>query len=364
MKSAGIKPDLLFGYMLKNNFKSTIEHFDRWWERKNGTILLVADLKRPGPVYNNIQEFTNVELSYERHYNYLKTGSFYGDTVPDMSSYLGPGSLCTFIGAQPLYSNKTIWYKEGCTTTEELVNNCNKFLNSIPSDFPWYEWSLRASQNNKDKSNGEYMASMPDLQQNLDIIAAVMGADRMFMEIMDFPEKMHELLEILYFVWEKAFNAHFDIIKNEKGYSAYTHYNIVGKGRTSVLQSDISCMMSKDMFNEYEMPYLRKQSSVLDNVIYHLDGPGAVRHLDSILSIDEINAVQWVPGAGNPGNADVCWHHLYDKIAQSDKGLYVFLLPEEIDVFLEKYGKGRILIRTLADSEEEQKQLVNKYSTI
>ena len=181
---------------------------------------------------------------------------------------------------------------------------------------------------------------------------------------MDYPGKIHELLDSLYYVWEKAFNAHWDIIKSEDGYSAYTHYNIVGKGRTSILQSDISCMMSEDMFNEFELPYLRKQCRILDNVIYHLDGPGAVRHLDSILSIDEINAVQWVPGSGSPGNADQCWYHLYDKIVQKGKGLYVFLWPDEIDTFIEKYGKGRILIRTRADSAQEQKQLVNKYSTI
>ncbi|MCD6321498.1 MAG: hypothetical protein J7L77_00580, partial [Clostridiales bacterium] len=125
-----------------------------------------------------------------------------------------------------------------------------------------------------------YMASMPDLQQNLDIVVAVMGADGMFIEIMDYPEKINELLDNFYYVWEKAFNAHWDIIKSEDGYSAYTHYNILGKGKTRVLQSDISCMMSEDMFNEFELPYLRKQCVILDNAIYHLDGPGTIGRLD------------------------------------------------------------------------------------
>lgn len=364
MKSVGIKPDLLFKYMLKNNFDETISHFDRWWLRKDGTTLLVADLKRPGPMYNNIQEFTNIDLAYERHCKYLNTGSFYGDTIPDMSSYLGPGSLCTFIGAQPLYSDKTIWYKESCTTSDQVLKNCKKFLNNSYEEFPWYKWSLKATQYYKDNSKDDYVASMPDLQQNLDIIAAVMGADKMFIEMIDFPDKIHELLDTLYYVWEKAFNAHWDIIRSDDGYSAYTHYNIMGEGRTSVLQSDISCMMSEDMFNEFELPYLKKQCKILDNVIYHLDGPGAVRHLDSILSIDDISAVQWVPGAGSAGNSDECWYHLYDKIVHKGKGLYVFLWPNEIDAFIEKYGNGRILIRTLVDSAEEQKMLVNKYSTI
>ena len=42
----------------------------------------------------------------------------------------------------------------------------------------------------------------------------------------------------------------------------------------------------------------------------------------------------------------------------------MFPLPNEINAFIEKYNKRRILIRTPVDSVEEQKQLGNKYSII
>ena len=346
--------------MLKANFQKTLRRFDDWWSRKAGTVLIAADIKRPGPVYDDIDQLADFHEYYNKHYAYLESGSYHGDTVPDMSSYLGPGSLCTFVGATPIYTDSTIWFKEGCSSAGEVIDNCRQFLKN--GDSRWYEWSLGATEFFNEHSRGRFVTSMPDLQQNLDILAAVMGPERMFMEIIDEPDVVHEALEMLYMVWEKAFNAHWERVVDSDGYSAYTHYNIIGRGRTSVLQSDISCMMSCDMFNEFEMPYLRRQCRILDNVIFHLDGPGAVRHLDSILSIDEINAVQWVPGAGNPGNADECWNNLYDKITQKGKGLYVFLHPSEIQGFLCKYGDGRILIRSLAESADEQKQLVNKYS--
>ena len=148
---------------------------------------MVANLKCPSPSYSNIKGFTNIELSYKRHFNYLKTGVFYGDTVSDMSSYLGLGNLCIFIGAQLLYSNKTIWYKEGCTKSGEVLENCINLLNNSQEEFPWFDWSLRATEYYKEKSEEKYMASMSDLQQNLDIVADVIGADRMFIEIMDYP---------------------------------------------------------------------------------------------------------------------------------------------------------------------------------
>jgi len=348
--------------MLKSNWQDTIDRFDRWWSRKEGTVLLIADLRRPAPVYSNISEYTNIPTAHLKHLSYLQNGAFGGDAVPDMSPYLGPGSLSTFIGAKPIYSDKTIWFEEGCTTVSKVEENCMEFLkNNVRIKSSWYGWSLNAAKFYKKNSNNEYATSMPDLQQNLDVLAAVMGADRMFIEMMDCPDRIKEVLNIIYLVWEKAFNEHHDIIVDDNGYSAYTHYNIIGKGKTSILQSDISCMMSVEMFNEFELPFLRKQCENLDNVIYHLDGPGALRHLDSILSIDRINAVQWVPGAGNPGNGDACWDYLYDKIVQKGKGLYVFLRSDEIDAFLEKYGKGRILIRSLAETREEQERLTDKY---
>lgn len=350
--------------MLKNNWDETYSRFDRWWSGEDRTTIIVADLRRPAPVYTDLDEYTDFQAAYSKHLDYLKSGAFEGDTVPDMSPYLGPGSLCTFIGANPIYSDHTIWFKEGCTSISEVKENCVRFMEEKGPGIHWYEWSTGAARYYKKQSNGKYLTSMPDLQQNLDIMAAVMGADRMFIEIMDNPGKVMELLELIHMVWEKAFNAHHEIISGENGYTAYTHYNIVGKGKTSVLQSDISCMMSADMFNEFEIPFLKRQCEELDNVIYHLDGPGAIRHLDSILSIDKISAVQWVPGAGMPGNADDSWNILYDKMVERGKGLYVFLWPDEIDAFLDRYGNGRILIRTLAESRDDQKRLSDKYTKI
>ncbi len=348
--------------MLKTDWEKTTGRFDKWWARKTGTVLIVADIKRSGPIYSDLEELTNTKTAFHRHLAYLKNGAFFGDAIPDMSAYLGPGSLCTFIGAEPIHRNNTIWYKDRCSTFDEVRENCIQFIEGYDSGkFLWYDWSLRATEYYKAASEGEFMTSMPDLQQNLDILAAVMGADRMFMEIIDYPKKAKELLELLFEVWKKAFNAHHKRIIDNNGYSAYTHYNIMGKGKTSVLQSDISCMMSCDMFDAYEMPFLKKQCRELDNVIYHLDGPGAIRHLDSILTLEKVSAIQWVPGAGRPGNADGCWHHLYDKIAENGKGIYIFLWLNEIDAFVEKYGDGRLFIRTFADTCEEQERLVNKY---
>ncbi|MFO7612936.1 MAG: hypothetical protein R6W99_10760 [Clostridia bacterium] len=351
--------------MFKNNWEETLDRFDRWWEDGSRLHLIVADVRRPAPVYSNIIEYSDPAVMLSRHLDFLSAGAYCGDAIPDISAYLGPGSLSTFVGAQPIYSDRTIWYRESGGSLDDVARRCREFLSSThngeSAGSHWYEWSLHATRFFASEAGGRYVPSMPDLEQNLDILSAVLGPEKILMDMMDRPEDVIHVLELLYLVWERAFDSHLELIGTHGGRSAFTHYNIIGKGSTSVLQSDISCMLSRDMFDEMEMPFLRKQAERLDNVIYHLDGPGSTRHLDSILAIKKIAAVQWVPGTGQPGNSDSCWHSLYDKIVKADKGLYVWLHPWEINGFRDRYGETRLMIRTLADDAEHQKRIVDDF---
>ncbi len=354
--------------MNKNNWEQTIQRFDRFWKGAEALRIVVADVKRPGPVFVDIEDYSDERNYFIQQSDYLKSGSYHGDAIPDIAPYLGPGSLAIFIGAKPFYANGAIWYESGCKDLSGVYGLCEDFISRF-DEFGkmayWYRRSIDIARLLKNNEHRGYVTSIPDLEQNLDILSAIMGPAELLMAINDDAAGVVETLELMYCVWEKAYESHWEIATG-KGETecAFTHYNIIGKGRTSILQSDISCMLSPGMFNRFEMPLLRKQAGHLDNIIYHLDGPGAERHLDSILSIEEIAAVQWVPGAGNPGNADSCWNPIYDKIVEAGKGLYVFLMPEEIDGFIQRYGSCRLLIRTIAENALMQKELSEKYCVL
>lgn len=352
--------------MLKTNWDETTNKFDAWWNRQNGLRLIVADVSVKSPSYKDIGDFSDYRMNLKKHKAFFEPKSFHGEVFPDLAPYLGPGSLSTFIGSEPIYSENTIWFSETQNTLDEIKERCEMLVyksdGGHSSDFAWYKWTIDSAKYYKRMSGNIFRPSMPDLQQNLDILSAVMGPERLLVELLDDPDGVIEVLDKLYMVWEKVFDEITDIIMDDAGYTAYTHYNLLGKGSTSVLQSDISCMLSEDMFKKFEIPYLRKQADRIDNVIYHLDGPGSVRHLDALLEIENINAIQWVPGAGTPGNADESYYDMYDKIIRAGKGLYVFLNPWEIKEFVKVFSNCRLLIRTRAENEEEQLKLVEEYS--
>ena len=76
-------------------------------------------------------------------------------------------------------------------------------------------------------------------------------------------------------------------------------------------------MISPEMFDEFVKPELIESSLKLPRTFYHLDGSGQLSHLDSLLTIQTLDGVQWVPGAGNPECAE--WPEVYQKISAAGK---------------------------------------------
>ena len=101
------------------------------------------------------------------------------------------------------------------------------------------------------------------------------------------------------------------------------------------LQCDFSAMLSPDMFKEFVLPDLVELTEFLDKSIYHLDGPGEIPHVDHLLTIPRLNAIQWTSGAGNCDVTDACWFEMYDKIQAAGKGLVLFVeRPDQLEPLL------------------------------
>lgn len=67
-------------------------------------------------------------------------------------------------------------------------------------------------------------------------------------------------------------------------------------------------MLSPDNFRDFIQESLREQAKKMDQVLYHLDGPDCIRHLDAIMEIDEIDALQWTSGDAGPEMQDRMEH--------------------------------------------------------
>jgi 5-methyltetrahydrofolate--homocysteine methyltransferase len=137
----------------------------------------------------------------------------------------------------------------------------------------------------------------------------------------------------------------YNIVECKDGSSSYTVFNIWGPGRTAKIQSDFSALMSPSQFREFVIPSLKKQCKKLDYSIYHLDGPDAVKHVDALMEIEDLDALQWTCGAGQPDGGSERWFPIYDRVRAKDKSLWIMLYDGGIkdwisscDLLIERYG--------------------------
>lgn len=94
------------------------------------------------------------------------------------------------------------------------------------------------------------------------------------------------------------------------------------EGRMATIQCDFICMVSPEVSRMMIIPALREEAEYLDHCVYHLDGPGALTHLDDILAIEAVDVIQWVPGAGQKLQWE--WMDVLKKCQKAGKGLQLW----------------------------------------
>ena len=192
--------------------------------------------------------------------------------------------------------------------------------------------------------------SFPNL--NIDFgpgsLAAYLGSDIGFKEE---PEKVGERIKEVTDCYYDYYNRFYDVIKDEEGGNAYTVFQIWGPGRTVKLQCDFSAMMAPDDFRTYIQPSLKAQAEKADHVLYHLDGPAAIKHMDALMEIDGIDALQWTSGDAGPDGTLPDWDVIYDKAIAAGKSIWVKVYSGEfedwirnVDRIVKKYGSHSLFL--------------------
>jgi hypothetical protein len=106
------------------------------------------------------------------------------------------------------------------------------------------------------------------------------------------------------------------------------------------------------MFRDYVLPAIEEEAQFLDHSCFHLDGEDSLKHLDDILAIKEIDAIQWVPGAGKKPQFQ--WPEVLHKIQDAGKALHIFdSLIEEIKIHHKEYKAELIVYEVNANSSQQ-----------
>ena len=287
---------------------------------------------------------------------YVAHSSLKADILPVANTQLGPGSLAAILGGVFEGGEDTIWIHPNPDFTDEIVFN--------PEHPNWilHKELLKAC---KAKANGHYFVGMPDLMEGLDVLATLKGTDRVLLDTVMQPEILEQQMQQINDIYFKVFDELYDIIR-EGDEMAFCYFSSWAPGKMSKLQSDISTMISQDDYRRFVQPFIREQCQKIDYTLYHLDGVGAMHHLPALLEIEELNAIQWTPGVGEPQGGSPKWYDLYKKILAGGKSVMAcWVTLDELKPLLDHIGADGVHLEMDFHNEKEVEQamrIVEEYT--
>ncbi len=299
--------------------------------------------------------YTDPELVIPRHER-LVAGTFWGgEAVPVMFPF--SISLVAIVAAYlgcpygPIVGSNTGWAEpviDDWATRPGLVFD------------PANEWWLRTRRlldAAAQRAPGRYYVGVPDLNGPGEILALLRGTERLAVDLIEHPDAVKVALKEVEAAWLRYWEAAIGTIHQYIG--GYLHWmGLWSDLPSSDLQNDLSCMTSPQMFEEFFIPGLERQTRWVARTVYHLDGPGAVRHLDALLALPEMDAIQWVPGAGKPPMSR--WIRLLRRIQAHGKLLVLDCEPWEVELLLADLEPEGLLLKTRCATEEEARRLLSK----
>lgn len=350
----------------KPNWEETKKHFIDWWA---GTGLVVGawngvggqpaiePTTDPGPaerIGGVAERMTDVYWRpLSAHYG-LARQRFPLDCLPISRMDLGPGSLALMLGSEPGFTEGTVWYHP-CIENERAPESLPPL--EFDADNPWWQVTEALCRRAAELGEGKYLVGCPDLIENIDILASLRGAQTMLMDMIERPGWVSEKMFEINRAWFEAYDRIYEIIKKPDGGSAWSPFTIWGPGRTAKVQCDASAMFSPDMFKRFVVPALAEQCAWLDFSMFHLDGHECIPHLDHLLAIDALSAVEWTPDPNVPAGGDPEWYPMYKRIKEAGKSVQAIgVRLDEIAPLLDAVGpEGMYVMTDLRDMETAER---------
>lgn len=318
--------------MINQNEKYLKERWEEFWAMKNHDrpiLSVYAPVDKPDysayPEYieNDRERWLNADYAIKTARINMENTFYGGEAFPAFNPNLGPDLLGAICGCDIEFGKDTSW---AVPNLENLSERPQSEFNE--NNFYWKKIKEITEKAVKD-SKGDYLVGITDLHPGCDGIVSLRGSQELCMDLFDAPDNInliqHDIFEVHKTVIEKLSNI---ISENQSGST-----NWMGIWHPSknwyVTSCDFSCLISDSDFDKYVLPSLKSELEYLDASMYHLDGPGALRHIDKLLALDNLHGIQWVYGAGATTAKD--WTELMKKIQDAGKAIQVYCNPQDAD---------------------------------
>lgn len=316
-----------------------------WWAGELDRPLVWLAVTDPIPMPWPYGYMSNYPLTMpaddvvDQYEHVLAATHFYADSFPWLWVNFGPGIMAGFLGADVnsvTNPSETVWF------TSPQKTKIQDFQPKPDEENIWWKRVKELTSALVDRFGGQLAVSHTDLGGNLDVVASFLDTNNLLIDVIENPEKVDRLVKQITDLWLWYYDQLDAIIRPAcRGTSCWTP--IWSTGKTYMLQSDFSYMISPAMFERFVLPDISNCCDHLDHGFYHLDGKGEIPHLDMLLSLPRLRGIQWIPGDGQPPPDK--WLGLLKKIRDSGKLCQIFVTPEGARTIVKNLGgRGFLLV--------------------
>ena len=345
----------------KPDWKETERHFRQWWCQE-GLVLGSAGVPAPkphetapapGPAPSVEAGYADAETRALRNHYRLAHQAFPADAFPISDTDIGPGSLALTMGSEPGFSPETVWFNP--VMDQDPHPESRPPLCFDPDSRWWrvHEETLRACAR---LAGSRYTVGCPDLVENVDVLASLRGTQQLLIDMIERPSWVEEKDFEINAAFAEAYQRVHDIIRLGDGSAVFGAFRLWGPGKTAKVQCDAAALISAPMFERFVVPALAAQCAWLDYAMFHLDGAHCLHHLDALLAIDELDAIEWTPNPKVLSGGDPAWYDLYRRILAAGKSVQaVGVRPEEVIPLLDAVGgKGMYIMTSFATLDQAE----------
>lgn len=329
-----------------------------WWE---GEILDRPAIQVHAPRRKKVPEpqkrhsnlrarWMDVEFVVERAHARIANTYYAGEMLPAFWPNLGPDFMAACLGGELTFAEHTSW-------SHPILKDLGSLPQwSILEENTYFSTIKNMTRYALEKYASKFIVGHTDLHPGGDLVAALRGPQQLCLDLLEEPERVLVLMDQLRPFFYETYEAQYRIML-EYGQTLTTSWlPLFAEGRYYIPSNDFSCMVSQDMFKRFFLTEIEEEVRWLDRSIYHLDGPQAVRHLDALLSIEKLDAIQFVYGAG--AGPATKWLQVYKRIQDAGKNMHVSLEPHEIGAFMEALRPEGVMLCTWAETEEHADALI------
>jgi hypothetical protein len=162
-------------------------------------------------------------------------------------------------------------------------------------------------------------------------------------------EQVKRLTELAMAHFQETYD-YFDSLLKAENQLSVTWMGLPSFGKMHIPSCDFAAMISPRMFEEFGLPLLRDEVKPMTHNIFHVDGKGVLKHLDLILSVPEIQAVQWVQGMGLDLPI-LQWVPLLKRLQAAGKSIVIDLQLGELEDFIAAMEPEGLLLCLAADED-------------